>query len=215
MRREIATALRMTLATLLLTGIAYPLLVTGIAQALWPRAANGSLVVERGRLVGSALIGQRFDGPEWFQGRPSAAGDNGYDALASGGSNLGPTSAKLRDRVAADLARLQAANPAATGPVPIDLLTASASGLDPDISPEAALWQVPRVAAARGVAAADLRALVAARVRPRTLGVLGEPRVNVLLLNLDLERRFGRAARAAEDPAREAQANLSTGARGR
>jgi K+-transporting ATPase ATPase C chain len=181
------TALRMTLVTFLLAGIAYPLLVTGIAQTLWPRQANGSLVAAGGRAVGSVLIGQRFGGPQWFQGRPSAAGGEGYDATASGGSNLGPTSVKLRARVAADLARLRAANPDAPGPVPVELVSASASGLDPHVSPAAALWQVPRVAAARGIPAAELRALVARHIEPRAFGLLGEPRVNVLLLNIDLE----------------------------
>ncbi len=199
MRRELATALRMTLVTLVLTGIVYPLIVTGIAQGLWPRQANGSLVEAEGRIVGSALIGQRFDAPEWFHGRPSAAGAGGYDALASGGSNLGPTSVKLRDRIADERARLMAANPNAPGPAPAELLTASASGLDPDISPAAALWQAPRVAAAREVPLSVVEALVAAHVQPRTLGFLGEPRVNVLLLNLELERRFGEALSRARD----------------
>jgi K+-transporting ATPase ATPase C chain len=193
MRREIAIALRMTLATLLLTGLLYPLLVTGLAQVLFTRRANGSLVELDGRPVGSEWIGQRFDLPAYFQGRPSAAGTDGYDATASSGSNLGPTSAKLRQRVVADVARLTSANPQAPGPVPVELVTASASGLDPHLSPVAALWQVPRVAAARGVSARDLQTLVQARTEARTLGFLGEPRVNVLLLNLDLDRRFGRA----------------------
>jgi K+-transporting ATPase ATPase C chain len=191
MSRQFAIAVRMTLVTLVLTGLLYPLLVTGLAWALFPRAAAGSFVTGYGRTVGSALIGQRFAGPARFQGRPSAAGADGYDAAASGGSNLGPTSAKLRDRAAAELTRLVAENPEADGPPPAELLATSASGLDPHLSPAAVLWQAPRVAAARGVALRDVAALVAARTEPRTLGFLGEPRVNVLLLNLDLDRRFG------------------------
>jgi K+-transporting ATPase ATPase C chain len=192
MRNEILVALRMTLVTLVLTGLAYPLLVTGLAQAAFPRQASASLVTSGGRVVGSELIGQGFCDPAYFQPRPSAAGVHGYDAALSGGSNLGPTSRKLRDRVAADVARLRAENPQAPGPVPAELVTASASGLDPHLSPQAARWQVPRVAAARGVALRDVRALVDARTEGRTFGLLGEPRVNVLLLNLELDARFGR-----------------------
>jgi K+-transporting ATPase ATPase C chain len=196
MSRQLAIAARMTLVTLLLTGLLYPLLVTGAASLLFPRAAEGSLITAGGRTVGSELIGQRFAGRAWFQGRPSAAGSDGYDAAASSGSNLGPISAKLRDRAACELVRLVAENPGADAPPPAELLAASASGLDPHVSPAAALWQAPRVADARGVALRELQALVAARIEPRTLGFLGEPRVNVLLLNLDLERRFGRPAGA-------------------
>jgi len=196
MSRQLAIATRMTLVTLVLTGLLYPLLVTGAASLLFPRAAAGSLIAVDGRAVGSALIGQRFAGRGRFQGRPSAAGADGYDAASSGGSNLGPISAKLRDRAAGELARLVAENPRADGPPPAELLAASASGLDPHVSPAAALWQAPRVADARGVALREVQALVAARIEPRTLGFLGEPRVNVLLLNLDLDRRFGRPAGA-------------------
>jgi len=192
MGKELQIALRMTVVTLLLTGLVYPLAVTALAQVLFPDRANGSLVMVDGRLVGSELLAQPFKRPSYFQPRPSAAGAGGYDAAASSGSNLGPTSRKLRDRVAADLERLKTENPEAPGPVPIELVTASGSGLDPHVSPASARWQAPRVAAARGVPVAEVLALVARRVEGRTLGLLGEPRVNVLLLNLELDRSFGR-----------------------
>ncbi len=192
MLKECQIALRMTAITILLTGLAYPLLITGAAQALFPGSAAGSLVVREGAVVGSAHIGQRFMKPAYFQPRPSAAGAEGYDAAASGGSNLGPTSARLRDRMKSDNDRLAAANPDAPGPIPMELITASGSGLDPHLGPDAAFWQVPRVAAARGVPRAEVEALLARRVEPRTWGLLGEPRVNVLLLNLDLDERYGR-----------------------
>jgi K+-transporting ATPase ATPase C chain len=203
MKKEIIIALRMTLVTLILTGLVYPWVVTAIAQVVWPHEANGSLKTVDGKLVGSELIGQAFKNPAYFQGRPSAAGNDGYDPTASGGSNFGPTSQKLRDRMVADVDRLRKENPAAPPEVPIDLVTASGSGLDPHVTPEGALWQVARVAAARGKTPDEVRALVAARIEPRTLGLLGEPRVNVLLLNLDLDQRFGAPAPAAAAPVAE------------
>ncbi len=187
-------ALRVTFVTLLLTGIVYPLAVTGIAKVLFPRRAEGSLVTdERGRVVGSELLAQAAASPGYFQPRPSAAGDDGYDPMSSGGSNLGPTSRKLRDQAADRLAALRKANPDAPGAPPVELVTASGSGLDPHLSPAAALWQVARVAKARGVSPERVRALVEENVEARDLGVLGEPRVNVLLLDLALDRRFGAA----------------------
>ena len=191
MKEHLGVAARMTVVTLLLTGLVYPLLMTGLAGAIFPRQAKGSLIIEDDHPIGSALIGQTFTQPFYFQSRPSAAGANGYDGAGSSGSNLGPTSKKLRDRVAADVARLQADNPEARGPVPVELVTASASGLDPHLSPEAARWQAPRIAKARGVSIEQVEALVTENVEPRTLGFFGEPKVNVLRLNLELDRRFG------------------------
>ena len=189
----IAIAIRTTVVTLLLTGLVYPLAMTGLAQVLFPYRSNGSLVSdEKGQVVGSELIGQPFTRSEYLWPRPSAAGANGYDAAASSGSNLGPTSQKLRDRITAEIARLTEANPDASGPIPSDLVTASASGLDPHVSPAAALWQAARVAKARNVAPERVRAVIDANVEGRTFGVLGEPRVNVLLVNLALDRQFGR-----------------------
>src|SRR5437016_11097663 len=175
--RQLWIALKVTVVLTVITGIAYPLLVTGLAKVLFPRQASGSLIDANGRTVGSELIGQRFTRPEYFHGRPSAAD---YDGLASGGSNLGPTNQKLADRVKADVAKFRAENPAYTGPVPADLVTASGSGLDPHVSPEAAEAQVARVAAARGTTVDAVRALVAANTEDRQFGLLGDPRVNVL-----------------------------------
>jgi K+-transporting ATPase ATPase C chain len=194
MTREIVVALRMTVVTLVLTGLVYPLVVTGVAQAMFPARAAGSFVTDaKGRVVGSELIAQAFTRPGYFQPRPSAAG-RGYDATSSGGSNLGPTSRKLRDRVVADVERLQKENPEAPAPIPAELVTASGSGLDPHLSPEGAAWQVPRVAKARGRSPAEVQSLVDAAVEGRTLGFLGEPTVNVLRLNLALDRQLAPAA---------------------
>lgn len=197
-------ALRATIVTLALTGIVYPLVVTGFAQVLFPAKANGSLIADgEGHVVGSELIGQAFTEPAYFQPRPSAAGDKGFDATSSAGSNFGATSAKLRDRVNQDAARLEKDNREAPGPIPVELVTASASGLDPHLSPEAALWQVPRVAKARRVAADRVRTVVLDHVEGRDLGFLGEPRVNVLRLNLALDRQFGKPqTTTAAPPAR-------------
>jgi potassium-transporting ATPase KdpC subunit len=194
MKTMIMIGLRATAVTLLLTGIVYPVAITGIAQVLFSSAANGGMVTdERGRPVGSELIAQAFTRPGYFQPRPSAAGDKGFDTLSSGGSNFGPTSKKLRGRAVAELERLQRENPSASAPVPAELITASGSGLDPHLSPSAAQWQVPRIAAARGIAPERVRALIENETEGRTFGFLGEPRVNVLLLNLALDKQFGRS----------------------
>ena len=188
LRTNLAISVLMTVVTTVLLGVVYPLVVTGLAQALFPDRANGQLIYMDGRLVGSRLIGQPYSSPGYFRARPSAAGPAGYDAAASGGTNLGPTDAALIDAVRARAAAARLENPGAQ--VPIDLVTSSASGLDPHVSPAAAAFQVPRVARERGVTEAAIRQLVAAFTTPRDLGFLGEPRVNVLLLNLALDERY-------------------------
>lgn len=185
--KQFIIAIKVTLVFTLVTGVAYPLLVTGLSKILFRRQADGSLITVNGKTVGSELIGQRFTRPEYFHGRPSAAGD-GYDGLASSGSNLGPTNQKLIDRVQGDLKKFRDENPTFTGPVPADLLTASGSGLDPHISPASAEAQVARVASARGITADAVRQAVAENTEGRQFAFLGEPRVNVLKLNLALDR---------------------------
>jgi K+-transporting ATPase ATPase C chain len=189
MTSNILPALRMMLVMTVLTGLAYPAVVTGIAQVVFPERAHGSLVLVDGQVVGSRVIGQRFTKPEYFHPRPSAAGA-GYDAAASSGSNLGPTSQKLIDRVTASIEQYRTENPTYTGPIPADAVTASGSGLDPHISPANADIQAARVAAARGVDPAVVRALAAAATERPWLGFIGEPRVNVLELNLSLDRQL-------------------------
>ncbi|HEX3558657.1 MAG TPA: potassium-transporting ATPase subunit KdpC [Pyrinomonadaceae bacterium] len=188
MKKNLITAVLMTFVTTALLGLIYPLVVTGLAQVIFPDKANGQLVRRAdGSLIGSALIGQPFSSPGYFRPRPSAAGPTGYDAGASSASNYGPTNQKLIDRVKADVEKLRAENPGEL--VPVDLVTSSASGLDPHITPAAAEFQLPRVARERGLSEAEVRRLVAAHTEGRQFGLLGEPRVNVLLLNLALDER--------------------------
>jgi K+-transporting ATPase ATPase C chain len=188
-------ALRSTLYVLVLTvllGGIYPAVVTGLAQLFWPAKANGSFVQSNGRVVGSGLIGQNFSGPRYIHPRPSAAGKNGYDATSSGGTNKGPTDADLARSIQDAVAAARRDRPGETRPVPADLVTSSASGLDPHLSPDAAFWQAARVAKARGVSEERVLAVIRRHVEPRTLGLLGEPRVNVLLTNLDLDQALAR-----------------------
>jgi K+-transporting ATPase ATPase C chain len=190
MWKQLLPAVRMTLTLTVLTGLLYPGVVTGLSQLLFPTAANGSLVQQNGRIIGSALIGQNFTRAEYFQPRPSAAGNDGYDPTASSGSNFGPTSQKLADRVKASVEKFRKENPEYKGPIPADLLTASGSGLDPHLSPASAAAQAPRVARVRGVSPEQIQQLIAQSTEDRDLGFLGEPRVNVLRLNLALDDRF-------------------------
>jgi K+-transporting ATPase ATPase C chain len=191
MKKNLITAVLMTIATTILLGIVYPLVVTGIAQVLFPKQANGQLIQKGNKTVGSRIIGQGFSGAGYFHSRPSAAG-NGYDAANSGGSNLGPTNQKLIDRVKGDVTAAQADNhgSSSSSSVPIDLVTTSASGFDPHITPAAAEYQLTRVARERGATVDQLRALLAKHTEGRQLGILGEPRVNVLELNLELDEQF-------------------------
>ena len=186
--RGLGTGVLYTLVSVVLLGLIYPLLLTALAGALFPRQANGSIVTLNGAPVASSIVGQLWAKPQYFHGRPSAAGKNGYDPTATSGTNLGPTSKKLIDATSAAVAALQKENPGAKGPVPADLVTSSSSGIDPDISPEGAYFQIERVAKARGVSPQLVRSLVAAHVHGREFGFLGEPHVNVLELNLALDR---------------------------
>lgn len=188
MLKELKPALLVLALMTVLTGVAYPLLVTGIAQGLFPNQANGSLIEQDGKVVGSAFIGQPFSDPKHFWSRPSATGPVPYNAGASSGSNLGPLNPALEEAVKARIDALKAADPANTSPIPVDLVTTSASGLDPHISPAAARWQAPRIARIRGLAEADVVKLIDAHTEGRQFGLLGEPRVNVLMLNLALDR---------------------------
>ncbi len=188
MFRQLLSALRMVLVLTALTGIGYPLLVTAICRAAFPTQASGSLIKRNGHIVGSALIGQEAGSPKYFHSRPSAAGNNGYDATSSTGSNLGPTSEKLIQRVRGSVDSFRAENPDYKGPVPADLVTASGSGLDPDISPASAYAQSARIAKLRGLPKAQVDKLIATRIKPPVLGVIGDPTVNVLSLNLDLDK---------------------------
>jgi K+-transporting ATPase ATPase C chain len=185
MKKNLRIAILYTIVTTILLGIVYPLVVTALAQVLFPKQANGSLIVQNGKVVGSHLLGQPFTAPGYFYSRPSAAGPAGYDSSASGGSNYGPTNKALIDRVNGSVQQLQPTNPGQT--VPVDLVTASGSGLDPDITPAGAEFQVPRIAKERGMNEQDVRALVAKHTEGRQLGFLGERRVHVLDLNLELD----------------------------
>lgn len=189
---QLVPALRMTVLLTVLTGLIYPGVVTGLCQLFFRNQANGSLVASNGEVLGSALLAQNFTKPEYFHPRPSAAGSDGYDPTASGGSNLGPTSKKLYDRVKASAAQFRKENPDFSGPIPADALTASGSGLDPHISVANAMAQASRVAKARNVVVSNVEDLIALNTEGRDLGFLGEPRVNVLKLNLALDRQISK-----------------------
>jgi K+-transporting ATPase ATPase C chain len=188
MWQQLGTGFKMMLVLTVLTGLLYPGVVTGLCQVFFPARANGSLIVANGHVIGSELIGQNFKKPEYFQPRPSAAGNDGYDPMASGASNLGPTNQKLADRVKDSVASFRKNNPDYTGPIPADLVTASGSGLDPDISPASAEAQAQRIAKARGVPVEQVRNLIAGHTQGRDLGFMGDPRVNVLEINLALDQ---------------------------
>jgi potassium-transporting ATPase KdpC subunit len=190
MLSQLWPALRINVFLMILLGVGYPLAVTGISQLIFPHQANGSLITKGNQVIGSELIGQNFTKPEYFQPRPSAAGSDGYDPTASGGYNFGPTNQKLIDRVKASVAKFHKDNPDYHGPIPADLLTGSGSGLDPDISPASAQVQEARVAKARGISQDQLNQLVAQYTKSPDLGLLGEPRVNVLQLNLALDQQY-------------------------
>ncbi|MGD0134638.1 MAG: potassium-transporting ATPase subunit KdpC [Bryobacteraceae bacterium] len=190
MLSQLWPALRINIFLTILLGVAYPLAVTGVSQIIFPHQANGSLITRGDQVIGSELIGQNFTRPEYFQPRPSAAGNDGYDPTASGGFNYGPTNQKLIDRVKASVDKFHKENPDYQGPIPADMLTGSASGLDPDISPASAQAQAARVAKARGISPDQLNQLVAQYTKSADLGLLGEPRVNVLKLNLALDQQY-------------------------
>jgi K+-transporting ATPase ATPase C chain len=190
MLSQLWPALRINIFLTILLGVGYPLAVTGISQLVFPHQANGSLIVKGNQVIGSELIGQNFTKPEYFQPRPSAAGSDGYDPTASGGFNYGPTNQKLIDRVKASVDKFHKENPDYRGPIPADLLTGSGSGLDPDISPASAQAQAFRVAKARGISVDQINQLVAQYTKSPDLGLLGEPRVNVLKLNLALDEQY-------------------------
>jgi|SRR5579872_6435 len=196
MKKNLGISIAMTVVTTVLLGLIYPVVVTGLAQLIFPHKANGQLIVKNGKVIGSKIIGQGFSGPGYFHPRLSAVG-NGYDAANSGGSNLGPTNQKLLDRVKADVLSAQAENPGM--PVPIDMVTTSASGLDPDITPANAEFQLPRVAKARGILIEQLRTIIIKHTESRQFAILGEPRVNVLELNLDLDQQFPSATQGAAE----------------
>ncbi len=185
---HISPGIRINLFLTLVLGVGYPLLMTGLCQIAFPHQANGSLIIEKGKVIGSELIGQNFTRPEYFAPRPSAAGNDGYDATASGGSNYGPTNQKLIDRVKASVEKFRKENPDYHGPIPADMLTASGSGLDPHISPAAVQAQAARIATARGVRVADVERVIAQHTERPELGLIGEPRVNVLAINRALDQ---------------------------